>query len=127
MLARYPTNYLRLGEASKGEKACRSRTVGDPSHLSNYGDTTTNAHKGEDELPEEAAQQCDPPSQTERKEKVMSHDAVRPKGPAPLAKDISVRKPMKYLGTLLTTQTEEVSKGDGTKKRVTTVRRSVRR
>jgi hypothetical protein len=68
MLARYPTNYLRLGEASKGEKACRSRTVGDPSHLSNYGDTTTNAHKGEDELPEEAAQQCDPPSQTERKE-----------------------------------------------------------
>jgi hypothetical protein len=58
----------------------------------------------------------------------MSHDdVVGPKGPALLAKDISARKPMKYLGTLLTTQTEEVSNGDGTKKRVTTVRRSVRR
>jgi hypothetical protein len=53
---------------------------------------------------------------------------VGPRGPAPLlAKDISARKPMKYLGTLLSTQTEEVSNGDGTKKRVTTVRRSVRR
>ena len=57
----------------------------------------------------------------------MSHDAVGPSGLAPLAKDISARKPMKYLGTLLSTQTEEVSNGDGTNKRVTTVRRSVRR
>jgi hypothetical protein len=34
---------------------------------------------------------------------------------------------MKYLGTLLTTDTEEVSDGNGTNKRLTTVRRSVRR
>jgi hypothetical protein len=57
----------------------------------------------------------------------MNHDAVGPSGPAPLAKDISARKPMKYMGTLLSTQTEELSNGDGTKKRLTTVRRSVRR
>jgi len=57
----------------------------------------------------------------------MSQEAAVPKGPAPRAEDISARKPMKYLGTLLTTQTQEVSNGDGTKKRVTTVRRSVRR
>ena len=57
----------------------------------------------------------------------MSDDAAVPKGPAPLAKDISARKPMKYLGTLLTTETEEVSNGNGTTKRVTTVRRSLRR
>ena len=57
----------------------------------------------------------------------MSHDAVGPRGPAPLAKDINARKPMKYLGTLLSTQTEEVSEGNGTNKRLTTVRRSVRR
>ena len=57
----------------------------------------------------------------------MSHDAVGPRGPAALAKDITARKPMKYLGTLLTTDTEEVSNGNGTNKRVTTVRRSVRR
>ena len=57
----------------------------------------------------------------------MSHDAVGPKGPAPQAKDISARKPMRYLGTLLTTETEEVSNGNGTSERVTTVRRSVRR
>ena len=57
----------------------------------------------------------------------MNHDAVGPRGPAPQAKDINGRKPMKYLGTLLTTQTEEVSNGKGTNKRVTTVRRSVRR
>jgi hypothetical protein len=54
-------------------------------------------------------------------------DAVGPRGPAALAKDISVRKPMKYLGTLLSTQTAEVSDGNGTNKRVTTIRRSVRR
>jgi hypothetical protein len=58
----------------------------------------------------------------------MNHDdAVGPRGPAPLAKDVSARKPMKYLGTLLSTQTQELSNGDGTNKRVTTVRRSVRR
>ena len=57
----------------------------------------------------------------------MNHDAVGPRGPAPQAKDMSAPKPMKYLGTLLSTQTEEVSNGDGTNKRVTTVRRSVRR
>ena len=57
----------------------------------------------------------------------MNHDAAVPKGPAPLAEVNSVRKPMKYLETLLTTQTEEVSNGNGTSKRVTTVRRSLRR
>jgi hypothetical protein len=57
----------------------------------------------------------------------MSHDAVGPRGPAPLREDIRARKSMKYLGTLLSTQTEEVSNGDGTNKCVTTVRRSVRR
>jgi hypothetical protein len=57
----------------------------------------------------------------------MNHDAVGPRGPAPQANYSSAPKPMKYLGTLLSTQTEEVSNGDGTNKRVTTVRRSVRR
>ena len=57
----------------------------------------------------------------------MNHDAVGRRGPAPLAKDISARKPMKYMGMLLSTQTEEVSNGDGANKRVTTVRRSARR
>ena len=57
----------------------------------------------------------------------MSHDAVGPKGPAPLAKDISARKPMRYLGTLLSTETEEVLNADGTNRRMTSVRRTVRR
>ena len=57
----------------------------------------------------------------------MNHDAAVAKDPAPLAEVNSVRKPMKYLGTLLSTQTAEVSNGDGTHKRVTTVRRSVGR
>ncbi len=57
----------------------------------------------------------------------MNHDAAVPKGPAPLAEVITVPKPVKYLGTLLSTQTEEVPNGDGTTKRMTTVRRSVRR
>jgi hypothetical protein len=57
----------------------------------------------------------------------MSDDAAVAKGPAPRAEGITVRKPMKYLETLLSTQTEEVSNGNGTNKRVTTVRRSVRR
>jgi hypothetical protein len=63
----------------------------------------------------------------EEGEKPMSHDAAVPKGPAPLAEGISVRKPVKYLGTLLTTETEEVFNADGINKRVRTVRRSVRR
>jgi hypothetical protein len=58
----------------------------------------------------------------------MSHDAGVPKDPAPRgAEVITARKPMKYLGTLLSTQTAEVSNGDGTNKRLTTIRRSVRR
>jgi nitrate reductase beta subunit len=39
----------------------------------------------------------------------------------------SVRKPMKYLGTLLSTGTEEVLNADGTNRRMTTVRRTLRR
>jgi hypothetical protein len=57
----------------------------------------------------------------------MSQDAAVPKGPTPRAESITVRKPMKYLETLMSTDPEEVSNGNGTNKRVTTVRRSVRR
>jgi hypothetical protein len=57
----------------------------------------------------------------------MSHDAAVPKDTAPVAKFVTVRKPMKYLGTLLSTQTEEVLNADGTSKRLTTVRRTVGR
>jgi hypothetical protein len=57
----------------------------------------------------------------------MNHDAAVPKDPAPLAKVITARKPMNYLGTLLSTEQEEVFSADRIKKRVTTVRRSVRR
>jgi hypothetical protein len=57
----------------------------------------------------------------------MHHDAAVPKGPAPVAKFTTVRKPMKYLGTLLSTQTEEVLNADGTHRRMTSVRRTVRR
>ena len=57
----------------------------------------------------------------------MIHDAAVPKGPAPVAEAISVRKPMKYMGTLLSTQTEEVLNADGTNRRMTSVRRTVRR
>jgi hypothetical protein len=57
----------------------------------------------------------------------MNHGAAGPKDPAPVAEVITDRKPMKYLGTLLSTETEEVSDGNGTNKRLTTVRRSVRR
>jgi hypothetical protein len=57
----------------------------------------------------------------------MIHDAAVPKDTAPVAEAISVRKPMKYLGTLLSTQTEEGLSADGTSKRLTTVRRTVRR
>ena len=57
----------------------------------------------------------------------MSHDAAVPKDPASVAEAISVRKPMKYMGTLLSTQTEEVLNADGTNRRMTSVRRTVRR
>jgi len=57
----------------------------------------------------------------------MIHDAAVPKGPAPVAEGITVRKPMKYMGTLLSTQTEEVLNADGTNRRTTSVRRTVRR
>ena len=57
----------------------------------------------------------------------MSHDAAVPKDPAPVAEAISVRKPMKYMGTLLSTETEEVLNADGTNRRMTSVRRTVRR
>jgi hypothetical protein len=57
----------------------------------------------------------------------MSHDAAVPKDPAPVAEGITVRKPMKYMGTLLSTQTEEVLNADGTNRRMTSVRRTVRR
>jgi hypothetical protein len=57
----------------------------------------------------------------------MNHGAAGPKDPAPVAEVITDRKPMKYLGTLLSTETEEVLNPDGTHKRLTTVRRSVRR
>jgi hypothetical protein len=57
----------------------------------------------------------------------MSHDAAVPKDPAPVAEGITVRKPMKYMGTLLSTQTEEVLNADGINRRMTSVRRTVRR
>ena len=57
----------------------------------------------------------------------MIHDAAVPKDTAPVAEGITVRKPMKYLGTLLSTQTEEVLNADGTNRRMTSVRRTVRR
>ena len=57
----------------------------------------------------------------------MSHDAAVPKDTAPVAKFVTGRKPMKYMGTLLSTQTEEGLNADGTSKRLTTVRRTVRR
>jgi hypothetical protein len=57
----------------------------------------------------------------------MNHDAAVPKEPAPVDKFTTVRKPMKYMGTLLSTQTEEALNADGTNKRMTTVRRTVRR
>ena len=67
------------------------------------------------------------PKDTEKEEAMSHDDAVGPRGPAPLAEVNSVRKPMKYLGTLLSTETEEGLSADGTHKRLTTVRRTVRR
>ena len=57
----------------------------------------------------------------------MSQDVVQPKGPAPQAVVNTARKHMKYLGTLLATGTEEVINAAGTSKRMTTVRRSIRK
>jgi len=57
----------------------------------------------------------------------MIHDAAVPKDTAPVAEAISVRKPMTYIGTLLSTLTEEVLNAVGTSKRLTTVRRTLRR
>ena len=46
-----------------------------------------------------------------------------------MSKDVvhTARKHMKYLGTLLATGTEEVINAAGTSKRMTTVRRSIRK
>ena len=54
----------------------------------------------------------------------MSHNVVPPlKAPAPPADEVmSMRKRLKHLGTLLST--EEVYNADGTSKRVTRVRRA---
>ena len=59
----------------------------------------------------------------------MSQDAAVPKGPAPRAEGITARKPkpMKYLQTLLIAGTEDVLSADGTKRNMTTLRRSVRK
>ena len=62
-----------------------------------------------------------------KRRKLMSQDVVEPKGPAPQAVVNTARKHMKYLETLLTTGTEEVINAAGTSKRMTTVRRSVRK
>ena len=59
----------------------------------------------------------------------MSHNVVPPiKSPAPPVDEAtSMWKRLKRLGTLLSTQQEEVFSAHGIKKRITTVRRSVRR
>jgi hypothetical protein len=55
----------------------------------------------------------------------MSHNVAPLKGPAPPADEVmTLWKRLKHLGTLLTT--EEVFNADGTSKRVTRVRRSIR-
>ena len=54
--------------------------------------------------------------QAKKRRKLMSKDVVH-----------TVRKHMKYLGTLLATGTEEVINAAGTSKRMTTVRRSIRK
>jgi len=58
--------------------------------------------------------------------KLMSHDVAPPlKGPVPPADEVmTLWKRVKHLGTLLTT--EEVFDANGTSKRVTRVRRSIR-
>jgi hypothetical protein len=67
--------------------------------------------------------------QANKRRKLMSHNVVPPlKGPAPPADEVmTLWKRLKRLGTLLSTQTEEGLNADGTSKRLTTVRRTVRR
>jgi hypothetical protein len=62
--------------------------------------------------------------QAKKWRKLMSHNVAPLKGPAPPAEVMSMWKRVKHLGTLLTT--EEVFNADGTSKRVTRVRRSIR-
>jgi hypothetical protein len=55
----------------------------------------------------------------------MSHNVAPLKGPAPPADEaMTLRKRAKHLGTLLTT--EEIFDEEGTSKRVTRVRQSIR-
>jgi hypothetical protein len=63
--------------------------------------------------------------QAKKWRKLMSHNVAPMKGPAPPADEVmTLWKRLKHLGTLLTT--EEVFNADGTSKRVTRVRRSIR-
>jgi hypothetical protein len=64
--------------------------------------------------------------QAKKRRKLMSHNVAPPlKGPAPPADEVrTLWKRVKHLGTLLTT--EEIFDANGTSKRVTRVRRSIR-
>ena len=64
--------------------------------------------------------------QAKKRRKLMSHNVVPPlKGPAPPTDEVmTLWKRLKRLGTLLSM--EEVFRADGTSKRVTRVRRSIR-
>jgi hypothetical protein len=63
--------------------------------------------------------------QAKNRRKLMSHNAAGLKGPAPPRDEVmTLWKRVKHLGTLLST--EEVYNADGTSKRVTRVRRSIR-
>jgi hypothetical protein len=65
-------------------------------------------------------------AEQKKRRKPMSHNVAPPvKGPAPPADEVmTLWKRLKHLGTLLAT--EEVFDADGTSKRVTRVRRSIR-
>jgi hypothetical protein len=63
--------------------------------------------------------------QANKRRKLMSHNVAPLKGPAPPADEVmTLWKRVKHLGTLLSK--EEVFNADGTSKRVTRVRRSIR-
>ena len=63
--------------------------------------------------------------QAKKWRKLMSHNVAPLKGPAPPADEVmTLWKRVKHLGTLLTT--EEIFDEEGTSKRVTRVRRSIR-
>jgi hypothetical protein len=63
--------------------------------------------------------------QAKKRRKLMSHNVAGLKDPAPPSGGVmTLWKRVKHLGTLLTT--EEVFNADGTSKRVTRVRRSMR-